>query len=764
MSEVHWLSQQVAHKRVKRQLFADDPFAFKEQSFVGDEIPDVVLSESRGEELMAKRGDISEQKMARSRQWRDLFLPRVRGLPEGPAEAVSSVVAGPVANEDQVPCSDEGTDMAECSMEKQNEKEAKFREKFNMAAGKRPEQSILGTTTSRVGTTEAVLWRGPPYHCKYNILKDKEFQAANNLRQAKAGPRQRSFLIKDSSGNIISTEADCIHRWKEHFSQLLNHPPVPEDPTLAEEANATDGSNPDCLTAPVTPDEVKAALKKLKNGKAPGICNLTAEMLKAGDNHMIQWLTQIINHVWILEKLPDDWRRGIILPFWKQKGDQLVCSNHRGITLLSIPGKLFTRILLTRAIPAIRSRRRLQQAGFMPNRSTMDHISALRLAIEKAREYRKNRHLYIAFIDLRAAFDTVDHASLWKILRLLGAPQKTINLFRQMYNSAESCVRVNGKESEWFTINSGVRQGCVAAPDLFNCIDYLMTKVCERVPGVSFGQYNLADLEYADDTTLLADSLERLRKALTVYEEEAKKLGLSINWGKTELMHIGEGPDPEPLVFNSCTGNFVPSFKYLGSIISKTGDIKPEVNQRRAQASAVLQSLWKPLWRHRHRHITQQTKLCIYNSSVIPVLLYGSEAWPLNNTLEARLDGFDSRALRRIAGIRWHEHVSNIKLRELTKQPPASRLAAMRRIRWYGHVLRLPPEHPTRAMLDFDPKQAGWRRPGGAPRTRWMDVVGRDLRNLNIPLSQTPQMAENRGRWRGLVNLVGSTHYVQEDE
>ncbi|CAH1242627.1 Hypp6909 [Branchiostoma lanceolatum] len=583
------------------------------------------------------------------------------------------------------------------------------------------------------------------------------------LRQAKAGPRQRSFLIKDSTGNIISTEADCIHRWKEHFSQLLNHPPVPEDPTLAEEANATDGSNPDCLTAPVTPDEVKAALKKLKNGKAPGICNLTAEMLKAGGDHMIQWLTQIINHVWILEKLPDDWRRGIILPFWKRKGDQLVCSNHRGITLLSIPGKLFTRILLTRAIPAIRSRRRLQQAGFMPNRSTMDHISALRLAIEKAREYRKNRHLYIAFIDLRAAFDTVDHASLWKILRLLGAPQKTINLFRQMYNSAESCVRVNGKESEWFTINSGVRQGCVAAPDLFNCvIDYLMTKVCERVPGVSFGQYNLADLEYADDTTLLADSLEHLRKALTVYDEEAKKLGLSINWGKTELMHIGEGPDPEPLVFNSCTVNFVPSFKYLGSIISKTGDIKPEVNQRRAQAAAVLQSLWKPLWRH--RHITQQTKLRIYNSSVIPVLLYGSEAWPLNNTLEARLDGFDSRALRRIAGIRWHEHVSNIELRELTKQPPASRLAAMRRIRWYGHVLRLPPEHPTRAMLDFDPKQAGWRRPRGAPRTRWMDVVGRDLRNLNIPLSQAPQMAENRGRWRGLVNLVGSTHYVQEDE
>ncbi|XP_066273640.1 PC3-like endoprotease variant B [Branchiostoma lanceolatum] len=59
--QVHWLSQQVAHERVKRQLFADDPFAFKEQSFVGDEFPDISLGESMREEVMAKRGDIPDE-------------------------------------------------------------------------------------------------------------------------------------------------------------------------------------------------------------------------------------------------------------------------------------------------------------------------------------------------------------------------------------------------------------------------------------------------------------------------------------------------------------------------------------------------------------------------------------------------------------------------------------------------------------------------------------------------------------------------------
>ena len=123
------------------------------------------------------------------------------------------------------------------------------------------------------------------------------------LRQAKSGPRHRCCLVKDTSGNILSDELKCIGRWKEHFSQLLNHPPVPEDPTLNSISAVP---NPDCDLSPVTPAEVKFALQKIKNNKAPGICSITAEMLKAGGNNLILWLTQIINHVWVLETLPDD--------------------------------------------------------------------------------------------------------------------------------------------------------------------------------------------------------------------------------------------------------------------------------------------------------------------------------------------------------------------------------------------------------------------------------------------------------------------------
>ncbi|GAA6112101.1 uncharacterized protein LOC119132722 [Tachysurus ichikawai] len=160
------------------------------------------------------------------------------------------------------------------------------------------------------------------------------------LRQARNGPRIKTALVKDSDGNLIATEANFLERWKEHFSLLLQHGTSPADPTISLAANAT-AISVVCSTSPVTPEEVRAALGKLNNRKASGICAITAEMLKSGGEIIVEWFTRIFNEVWETERLPSDWTRGVILPFWKRKGDRLICGNHRGITLLSIPGKLF---------------------------------------------------------------------------------------------------------------------------------------------------------------------------------------------------------------------------------------------------------------------------------------------------------------------------------------------------------------------------------------------------------------------------------------
>lgn len=122
-----------------------------------------------------------------------------------------------------------------------------------------------------------------------------------------------------------------------------------------------------------------------------------------------------------------------------------------------------------------------------------------------------------------------------------------------------------------------------------------LSRVCKRVPGVSFGNYHLTDLEYADDTILLSTTYSQLRDALGIYSEEAAQLGLQVSWTKTKLLYISNGPDPPPMQIGSDIVEPVKNFVYQGSMMTDNGDLKPEIDRRRALAASALQSLWKPL-------------------------------------------------------------------------------------------------------------------------------------------------------------------------
>ena len=235
---------------------------------------------------------------------------------------------------------------------------------------------------------------------------------------------------------------------------------------------------------------------------------------------MLRWLQVIINCVWISEKIPDDWRGCIILPFWKRKGDRLTCANHRGITLLSISGTLLALVILRRSVSAVRSRRRIQQAGFMPGRSTIDQIFALRQIIKNCNAMNITGHYTSRF---KAAFDSIDRICLWDLIRISGTPPKLCRLLELLYSDSESCVRVGNDLSEWFSIASGVRQGCVVAPDLFNCgIDHLMCQL-KTVAGPSLGieldNWRLTDMDYADDIALFSPSSEDLSSVLRIFSK-----------------------------------------------------------------------------------------------------------------------------------------------------------------------------------------------------------------------------------------------------
>ena len=99
-------------------------------------------------------------------------------------------------------------------------------------------------------------------------------------------------------------------------------------------------------------EEVQRAVHSLMNNRAPGVDEISAEMLKHGKETVAEQLAGLFNMIWQDLEVPEDWKKGMILKLPK-KGSLNDCNNWRGITLLSTPGKVFSRVLLNRLQDAV---------------------------------------------------------------------------------------------------------------------------------------------------------------------------------------------------------------------------------------------------------------------------------------------------------------------------------------------------------------------------------------------------------------------------
>jgi len=133
-------------------------------------------------------------------------------------------------------------------------------------------------------------------------------------------------------------------------------------------------------------------------------------------------LAELFNMIWQDLEVPQDWKKGVIIKLPK-KGSLKDCNNWRGITLLSTPSKVFSRVLLNRLQDAVDCTLRDEQAGFRRRRSCTEQIFTLRNIIEQSLEHQQD--LIINFIDFKKAFDSVHRPSLWKILTNYSIPKKT---------------------------------------------------------------------------------------------------------------------------------------------------------------------------------------------------------------------------------------------------------------------------------------------------------------------------------------------------
>ena len=185
---------------------------------------------------------------------------------------------------------------------------------------------------------------------------------------------------------------------------------------------------------------------------------------------MAEKLIELFQCVWRKEAIPQDFKDAFIIHLYKRKGNPQVCDNHRGISLLSIAGKILAKILLNRLNAHLDKAELIpeSQCGFRKDRGTMDMIFTARQLQEKCQE--QNVDLYMTFVDLTKAFDTVSHDGLWKIMAKFGCPPRYmyIAMVQQFHDGMQARFQNDGEYSEPSPVTNGVKQGCVIAPTLFS--------------------------------------------------------------------------------------------------------------------------------------------------------------------------------------------------------------------------------------------------------------------------------------------------------
>ncbi|EYB93809.1 hypothetical protein Y032_0178g644 [Ancylostoma ceylanicum] len=455
------------------------------------------------------------------------------------------------------------------------------------------------------------------------------------------------------------------------------------------------------------------AMKKMKAGKASGPDGIPVEAWRSLGELGVRWLTMFFNNITRSEKIPEAWKDSIIVPIFKRKGDAVNCVNYRGIKLIAHTMKIYERLLDTRLRDMVEIAS--DQFGFVQERSTIDAIFIARQVMEKYRE--KNKPCHLAFLDLEKAYDRLLRAELWEVMRERGIPEYMVRTVQVMYDGSTARVRTSHGITSKFDITVGVHQGSALSPFLF--IMTLDTVVKHLLEGPPF------TLLYADDVALIADSRAELQLKIQKWQSALADAGLKLNLRKTEIMS-SLGGDDVVLDANGTAFTQAEQFQYLGSILSADGTVDAAVGGRIACA-------WLK-WREAtgilcDRRCSRVLKGKIYRTVVRPAMMYGSECWPVTKAHERMLNTAEMRMLRWACGFTRRDKVCNEDIRTLMQTAPIQQKLRAQILRWFGHVMRRSPLHPTRQALEME---VTGKRPRGAPKKRWRDTVCKDMRELEV--------------------------------
>ncbi|KAK3510437.1 hypothetical protein QTP70_006843 [Hemibagrus guttatus] len=519
---------------------------------------------------------------------------------------------------------------------------------------------------------------------------------------------QQVRVIKDRDGRVLTSEESVQRRWKEYFEELMNE--ENEREKRVEGVNSVEQK-----VDKIRKDEVRKALKRMKSGKAVGPDNIPVEVWKCLGEAAVEFLTSLFNRVLESERMPEEWRRSVLVPIFKNKGDVQSCSSYRGIKLMSHTMKLWERVVEARLRKVVEICE--QQYGFMPRKSTTDAIFALRILMEKYRDGQ--RELHCVFVDLEKAYDRVPREELWYCMRKSGVAEKYVRVVQDMYERSRTVVRCAVGQTEEFNVQVGLHQGSALSPFLFAIVmDQLSEEVRQESPWT---------MMFADDIVICSESREQVEENLERWRFALERRGMKVSRSKTEYMCVNGREGSGTVRLQGEEVKKVQEFKYLGSTVQSNGECGKEVKKR-------VQAGWNG-WRKVSgvlcdRKISARIKGKVYRTVVRPAMLYGLETVSLRKRQESELEVAELKMLRFSLGVTRLDRIRNEYIRGTAHVGRLGDKVREARLRWFGHVQRRESEYIGRRMLDME---LPGRRQRGRPKRRYMDGINEDMKLVVLP-------------------------------
>ena len=343
--------------------------------------------------------------------------------------------------------------------------------------------------------------------------------------------------------------------------------------------------------------EVSKAIDRAKLGKA--YLEIPNDAMKNKNAKIL--FHKFFNLCFLSGLNPSEWDYSDIKPIPKPDKDPRDPLQNRCITILCCVAKVYSSILNRRVQTYLETNEILvkEQNGFRATRSCIDHIFVLVTVLRNRKEMGQDT--FLAFVDYKKAFDSVERNCLLFKLAKIGINGRMYNAISALYSNPRSRVILNDHETDYFDCPIGVKQGDCLSPTLFSIfINDLAIEIKESNIGINLNLnvdggpildnlFNI--LLYADDIVCLAECENDLQEILVIIENWCKKWRLEINLTKTNILHIRNKRKQQSkftFLFDMKPVSYCQYYKYLGVNINEYLDFKFTVEKHTDSAGRAL--------------------------------------------------------------------------------------------------------------------------------------------------------------------------------